>query len=174
MDAVISSLYVIFILILIIYMLKLWNLNNTYGKYILKLRSRKGTLFFHIIIMLFWIYYLADSIIECINVDYYRNSSHMIWTSLMWIFICLLHISRYIKYSEIREKGIYLERGFYNWSRIYYYEWMPSDTIRFKGKGLVLGDSFEEKVKLHYKSQEEVDQILREYIEPYSPDLHKV
>lgn len=161
-------LNVILVISIIIYLPKIWDFGNTYGKLIVKLRSRKGLMIFYTIFLIFWINNLVSYIKDYIAMDKYRDFS-MIVLSIMWILICLINLLRSIKYSEIREKGIYLQSGFYDWSRIYCYEWISSDTIKFNAKRLTFGD-FEEKVEVYYDDKEKVEEILRKYIELCSPN----
>lgn len=165
---ILLTLNVLLMLFMIIYLPKIWDFGNTYGKYIVKLRSRKGLQIFYIIFSIFWISNLVSYVRDYMVIDKHRDFS-MIVLSIMWIFICLVNLSRNIKYSEIREKGIYLQGGFYDWSRIYCYEWISSDTINFKGRRLAFGD-FEEKVEVHYDDKEQVEEILGKYIELCSPN----
>lgn len=166
---ILLSFYALFILFIIIYMLKILDVTNTYGKLIVKLRNRKEFLIFFIVGLLFWICLLVLNVRNYMNYDSHRDLSQ-ISLSVMWILICFVHILRTIKYSEIRENGIYLERGFYSWSKICSFEWISSDTIEFKAKRSILRD-FEEKMEVHYEDKVKVDEILRKYIEACSPPL---
>lgn len=166
---IILSFYVLFILFIIIYMLKIWDVRNAYGKHILKLRNRKEFLIFFIVGLVFWICLLVLNIRNYMIHDSHRDLSQIL-LSVMWILICFVHISRTFKYSEVRENGIYLEQGFYSWSKIHSFEWISSDTIKFKAQRFTLRN-FEEKMEVHYEDNVKVDEILRKYIEPCSPPL---
>ncbi|WP_432663694.1 DUF5673 domain-containing protein [Wukongibacter baidiensis] len=160
---IVLSLFFIVSSFLLIHLLRLIDIRNTYGRFIIKLRKRNGLLVLSVLFLFVFIYLLVLKS----RPDKYRDFSDLL-TPLLWILISLVHILRAIKYSNIREKGIYLDRGFYDWSKIYSYEWISSDTIKFKAKGLMLSD-FQEKVKVVHANRENVDAILRRYVNPSSP-----
>lgn len=154
--------HLLILLLTIIFIFKTFDIRNAKGKYIMKLKNRKGLLIFLIASFVFFIHLLFLNLKTYIIFNRHKDFMDII-LSLIWIFISLLHISKTFKYSEIREKGIYLENGFYSWNKIYYYEWMSPDTIKFKVQGSNLNE-YEEKVKVSCKNKKQIDKILQKYI----------
>lgn len=159
---IILGFYVLFGTFYILKTLKILDIRNTRGRCLFKLSKKKGLLIFYITVLLFFINNLVLRVRR--DLIFYEKGNFSILTlSLIGIFSSLTHISTNIKYSEINEKGIYLSRGFYDWSNIYCYEWVSSDTINFKATSSFLCDH-EEKVKIHYGDKTKLDEVLQKYI----------
>lgn len=154
--------YVLAFLLAILYIIKIFDIKSSNGKYLLKLSNRYMLLIFLIICLFFFINLLIFSIQSYLALNKDGNFIHII-LSLVWIIISLSHISKAIKYSEIREKGIYLESGFLEWNNICCYEWMSPDTIKFKIRSNILVE-YEEKVKIYYRDKTIIDEVLSSYV----------
>lgn len=158
--------YVLAFLLAILYIIKIFDKKNSNGKYLLKLSNRYILLIFLIVCLFFFINLLIFSIQSYLILN--KNGDFMhITLSLIWVIISLSHVSKAVKYSEIREKGIYLENGFLEWNNIYCYEWMSPDTIKFKIKSTILSE-YEEKVKVYPKDKDRIDEVLSSYVKCYS------
>jgi thiosulfate dehydrogenase (quinone) large subunit len=89
---------------------------------------------------------------------------HSIFQHILWIEISILNIIGAMRYSEIRENGIYNYFYFYRWDKIKSYNWISSDTLQFNA---TLFKKINLKFKftiIEKKDKLKIDEILKRYI----------
>lgn len=137
-----SKVNIITIIIVTCFLLKEIFIANYRGKHIIKPDERRNLAIVWIIFLILWSLSLISDIknyVEYTNPLYSKfiedNAivyGNLILQHAVWIEICILNFMGAVRYSEIREKGIYDYLHFYKWNRIQSYSWISPDTIQFK------------------------------------------
>lgn len=156
-------LIIIMIIIITSFLLKELYLANHHGKLIMKVNQRKK-------LSIFWVVMLIISGLFMINdISIYIHYKELLYKDSILIYLFLiefsiLNIVEAIKYSEIRDKGIYLLSDFYKWSKIENYTWISPNIVQFKIATLF-------KIKLNIKlnidkveDKKKIEEILHRYI----------
>lgn len=162
---IILAFHIIFVLILSSLNLKDWDVGNRYGKFIIKLKTTKIYTTVFLISLLVLLGVLALGIQNYINEVYSWDITKFLDITT-WILMCLLYIAKSIKYTQIRENGIYLNSGFFKWEKLLSYKWISPDEIVFEfKKKTFFTDSIDERIKVSYENKKELDDILQKYID---------
>lgn len=137
-----KKIIIIIIIIVTCSLLKEIFIANYRGKHIIKPDERRNLAIAWIIFLILWSIFLINDIKNYVeytspfygkfieyNASMYGN---FILQHVLWIEICIFNFMGAVRYSEIREKGIYDYLHFYKWDRIQCYSWISPDTIQFK------------------------------------------
>lgn len=86
----------------------------SHGKLIIKIDERRNLAILWIVMLILWNLFLIKDIKGYIRYNdlFYRNS---IFQHIFWVEASIFNIIAAIKYSEIRENGIYSYGYFYKW-----------------------------------------------------------
>lgn len=141
------------------------------GKLIVKGEGGKGYTIFYAWILFLFVLLLYGTVRNYMDykkykfyTDFYTDRNvNQILMGIFWIEFTFLNLIRYLRGSEIREKGIYKFGLFYKWHRIRCYYWTSSTTIKFEIDSLF---KFKRNLDITIKDESKLkaDETLQRYI----------
>lgn len=159
------------IMYILIFIILLFNLDILFprifrGKLVMKmkrpkLRDKLGATLMWGTLMIAWSSSLITDIIR-----YKENSLYTINEfSVYWVVFCFFQVIRAFKAIEIREKGIFVNDGFFfKFNNINFYTLKSQDIMKINYNGLLKEDK---NYELKFKDQEEAlkfEEILQNYV----------
>lgn len=169
-----SKANIIIIIIVTCFLLKEIFIANYRGKHIIKPDERRNLAIAWIMFLILWSLFLISDIKNYLeytspfygkfieyNATMYGN---FILQHALWIEICILNFLGAVRYSEIREKGIYDYLHFYKWNRIQSYSWISPNTIQLK---VAMFQRINHDINFTVVEKNDiskVDEILKKYI----------
>ncbi|MDF2884718.1 MAG: hypothetical protein K0R54_5288 [Clostridiaceae bacterium] len=137
-----NKVNIIIIIIVTCFLLKELFIANYRGKHIIKPDERRNLAISWIIFLILWSLFLIIDIRKYVEFtspfygEFIESNAAMygnfILQHALWVELCILNFMGAIRYSEIREKGIYNYLYFYKWDKIKSYSWISPDIIQFK------------------------------------------
>lgn len=133
-----------------------------HGKLVIKVEERRNSAAFWMVSLVICAVMLARDIIRYVHHE--NNISIVdVLSRALWVEISFGYAMRALRYSEIRENGIYSSFYFYKWSEIQGYSWLSPNAVIFEANAFFKFDrSFEITVKEGLK--QEVDEALKRYM----------
>ncbi len=153
----------IFIIIVSCILLKELYTTCYHGKLIIKLYEGKAGVIYWIVLFVLWCPFLFGDIMTFLRYHswYYIND---ILLRIFGVEIFIINIIAELRYSEIRENGIYNHIYFHRWHKIRSYNWVSSNTIKFKVNIFMkINVNFKLTVTEPYDKLK-IDEVLNKYI----------